>query len=160
LEQVSFFELDQPSLLPVMLDWTGAAETGGVWRRIFYAVPNPEQRGAFKLGLHHSGQPVDPADGPFDPDPVRVTAVEDWAAERYAPHHVSAPTDTCLYTNTPDVDFVIDRVGPIVVGSPCSGHGFKFAPLVGKALAALALNEAPPISLDAFRIARFAEGSG
>jgi sarcosine oxidase len=53
----------------------------------------------------------------------------------------------------------MDRVGPIVIGSPCSGHGFKFAPLVGKALAALALNDEPPISLDPFRVARFSEGS-
>ena len=49
--------------------------------------------------------------------------------------------ETCLYTNTPTEDFVI---GPlpgeprIVVGSACSGHAFKFAPLTGRALAELA----------------------
>jgi sarcosine oxidase len=42
---------------------------------------------------------------------------------------------TCLFTNLPDEDFVIDRVEGITILSPCSGHGAKFAPLIG-ALAA------------------------
>jgi sarcosine oxidase len=45
---------------------------------------------------------------------------------------------TCLYTTTPDESFVVDRRGPIVVGSACSGHGFKFTPLTGRRLADLA----------------------
>ncbi|HET7012645.1 MAG TPA: FAD-dependent oxidoreductase [Streptosporangiaceae bacterium] len=44
---------------------------------------------------------------------------------------------TCLYTRTPNEDFVLDRRGPIVVCSPCSGHGAKFAPLVGELAADL-----------------------
>ena len=48
-------------------------------------------------------------------------------------------TETCLYTNMPDHSFVVERQGRVVVGSACSGHGFKFAPLVGRELAALAL---------------------
>jgi glycine/D-amino acid oxidase-like deaminating enzyme len=39
---------------------------------------------------------------------------------------------TCLYTSTKNDDFILDRVGPIVVCSPCSGHGAKFAPLIGE----------------------------
>jgi sarcosine oxidase len=39
---------------------------------------------------------------------------------------------TCLYTRTPDEDFIVDRAGPLVVLSPCSGHGAKFAPLIGE----------------------------
>jgi len=39
---------------------------------------------------------------------------------------------SCPYTWTDDRDFVIDRVGPLVVLSPCSGHGAKFAPLIGE----------------------------
>ena len=63
-----------------------------------------------------------------------------WVAERYpeaepAPHHA----ETCLYTNTDDERFVLERHGSIVVGSPCSGHGFKFASLIGRRLAELAL---------------------
>ena len=44
----------------------------------------------------------------------------------------------CLYTTTPDESFVLERRGPVVIGSPCSGHGFKFTPLIGKRLADLA----------------------
>lgn len=39
---------------------------------------------------------------------------------------------TCLYTSTPNEDFILDRVGPLVVSSACSGHGAKFAPLIGE----------------------------
>jgi sarcosine oxidase len=39
---------------------------------------------------------------------------------------------TCLYTETPSEDFILDRVGSVVVCSPCSGHGAKFAPLIGE----------------------------
>jgi sarcosine oxidase len=42
---------------------------------------------------------------------------------------------TCLYTSTPTEDFLLDRVGPLVICSPCSGHGAKFAPLIGELVA-------------------------
>jgi sarcosine oxidase len=44
---------------------------------------------------------------------------------------------TCLYTQTPTEDFILDRVGPLVICSPCSGHGAKFAPLIGMLAAGL-----------------------
>jgi len=49
----------------------------------------------------------------------------------------------CMYTTTPDEHFVVGRAGRIVVGSPCSGHGFKFAPVVGRFLSELALGRDP-----------------
>jgi glycine/D-amino acid oxidase-like deaminating enzyme len=45
---------------------------------------------------------------------------------------------TCFYTVTDDERFIIERHDRVVVGSPCSGHGFKFAPLSGRRIAALA----------------------
>ncbi|WP_460455392.1 FAD-dependent oxidoreductase, partial [Arthrobacter bambusae] len=45
---------------------------------------------------------------------------------------------TCLFTNTPNEDFVIDRTGRLTIVSPCSGHGAKFAPLIGQWAADLA----------------------
>jgi sarcosine oxidase len=47
---------------------------------------------------------------------------------------------TCLYTSTPDSEFVFARVGPVAVVSACSGHGFKFAPEIGRRAADLALS--------------------
>jgi sarcosine oxidase len=49
---------------------------------------------------------------------------------------------------------VLDRTGPVVVASPCSGHGFKFVPLIGEILADLATDESPPIPLERFRLDR------
>ncbi|MCG7202684.1 FAD-dependent oxidoreductase [Streptomyces arenae] len=51
---------------------------------------------------------------------------------------------TCLYTSTPDEDFVLDRHGPFVVVSPCSGHGAKFTPLIGALAADLATGRTAP----------------
>jgi monomeric sarcosine oxidase len=51
---------------------------------------------------------------------------------------------TCLYTSTASEDFILDRYGPFVICSPCSGHGAKFAPLVGEIAADLACGGAPP----------------
>jgi monomeric sarcosine oxidase len=50
---------------------------------------------------------------------------------------------SCLYTSTPSEDFVIDRQGPFVICSACSGHGAKFAPLTGEIAADLADGAAP-----------------
>jgi len=70
---------------------------------------------------------------------------------------------TCLYTMAPDEDFVIDRVPGrerIVIASPCSGHGFKFAPAIGQALADLALTGRTAVDLRRFRLSRFARSAG
>jgi sarcosine oxidase len=61
---------------------------------------------------------------------------------------------------TPDADFVIGRSGErgaLVYASPCSGHGFKFAPVIGEALADLATGVTPAIDLRAFHVSRFVE---
>jgi sarcosine oxidase len=64
--------------------------------------------------------------------------------ERHLPGVVPEPyaETTCLFTNTPNEDFVLDTVEGITVISPCSGHGGKFAPLIGKMAADLATGRA------------------
>jgi sarcosine oxidase len=64
----------------------------------------------------------------------------------------------CLYTNTPDGHFIIDRhpnSDRVIVASPCSGHGFKFASAVGEVLADLVLDGKSPFDLSLFRRDRF-----
>jgi len=51
---------------------------------------------------------------------------------------------TCLYTSTASKDFILDRQGPFVICSACSGHGAKFAPLTGEIAADLACGGASP----------------
>jgi glycine/D-amino acid oxidase-like deaminating enzyme len=69
-----------------------------------------------------------------------------------------ALVDRCMYDVTPDEDFILD-LHPggkgIVIGSGFSGHGFKFGPLIGELLAALALGEQPEFPMERFRLARF-----
>jgi glycine/D-amino acid oxidase-like deaminating enzyme len=66
-------------------------------------------------------------------------------------------TATCMYTLTPDEDFILDRhpTHPqVLICSPCSGHGFKFATVVGEIMADLAERGATPHPIGPFRIAR------
>jgi sarcosine oxidase len=64
----------------------------------------------------------------------------------------------CLYTVTPDFQFVIDRhpqMPGVIVASPCSGHGFKHSAAIGEALADLAAGQAPRVDLAPFAFSRF-----
>ncbi len=152
-EQVTYFALEDPAPLPTIIDWDVTPP------RTPYTVPNPERPGHFKIALHMSGPPVDADARSFEPDPQRVARVTAYASTRFAPHRDDGGTETCLYTNTPDEHFVLDRVGPVVIGSPCSGHGFKFAPLMGRVLADLATDRATTVPVERFRTARFAAAS-
>jgi sarcosine oxidase len=64
----------------------------------------------------------------------------------------------CLYTNTPDSHFLLDvhpDYSQVLVASPCSGHGFKFASALGEAMADLLLGSPPRLDLGLFRLDRF-----
>jgi sarcosine oxidase len=90
-----------------------------------------------KVGAHHAGPEADP-NVPGEPEPRLLDRIAAWANETYRladPSPVAA--ETCMYTTTADETFILERRGRIVVGSPCSGHGFKFAPAIGERLAAL-----------------------
>jgi len=97
-----------------------------------------------KVGFHGTGPVVDPDDRDFTPVPAEAERLQAYVA-RYVPGvDATKPTFiSCLYDNSPDEDFVIDRVGPLTVATGFSGHGFKFAPLLGEMLADLATGGAP-----------------
>ena len=85
------------------------------------------------------GELADP-DEVVGPDPALVEEIADWTRERFPaadPEPIDA--ESCFYTTTDDERFILQRYDRIVVGSACSGHGFKFAPAVGARLAALAV---------------------
>jgi sarcosine oxidase len=63
-----------------------------------------------------------------------------------------------MFTNTPDEHFIIDRLepaSPVIIASPCSGHGFKFAAVIGEILAELAIGGATRHNIDLFHLDRF-----
>jgi sarcosine oxidase len=65
---------------------------------------------------------------------------------------------TCLYTATPDRQFVIDRLAgaeQVIVASACSGHGFKHSAAIGEMLAGMALDGREVPGLAPFRLRRF-----
>jgi glycine/D-amino acid oxidase-like deaminating enzyme len=67
--------------------------------------------------------------------------------------------EVCLYANAPDQTFVIDRhpAAPgVAFASACSGHGYKFAPVIGEILADLVLRGATDWPMEPFRADRFA----
>ncbi|WP_433931327.1 FAD-dependent oxidoreductase [Curtobacterium flaccumfaciens] len=97
-----------------------------------------------KVGFHGTGPVVDPDHRDFVPVPAEAERLQAYVA-RYVPGvDATEPTFiSCLYDNSPDEDFVIDRVGPLTVATGFSGHGFKFAPLLGEMLADLATGGVP-----------------
>jgi sarcosine oxidase len=101
----------------------------------FYALSDPEH--GLKVGSHMRGRSSDPdEERGADPDLVREIAA--WTAERFPradPEPVNA--ESCFYTTTDDERCILERHGRIVVGSACSGHGFKFGPAVGERVAGL-----------------------
>jgi sarcosine oxidase len=104
-----------------------------------YGLPCPD--GLFKIGEHHSGDVVTGDVRTFTTPAERVDRMARYVAEwlpGLEPDVVR--TATCLYTSTPTHDFVLNRVGPVVVGAGFSGHAFKFVPEIGRRLAALALD--------------------
>lgn len=104
-----------------------------------FALHDPQH--GVKAGAHHAGVEAD-ADELGEPDPAVLDRVVRWLRERLpAVDPKPVAVETCLYTTTPDERFILERHGRVVIGSACSGHGFKFAPAVGRRLAALALEE-------------------
>jgi sarcosine oxidase len=130
-ETVSYFRLESDRPVPSVVDFKPGGRGHGT-----YALADPVH--GLKLGIHQSGKPLDPDDPP-GPDDELVELMRE-AVARYFPTADPEPArvDTCLYTNTDDERFILERHGRVVVGSACSGHGFKFAPVVGERLADLA----------------------
>ncbi|HWQ14719.1 MAG TPA: N-methyl-L-tryptophan oxidase [Roseiflexaceae bacterium] len=114
----------------------------------------------FKFGrYHHLEEAVAPDDYDREPNQQDEEILRAFA-ELYFPEG-AGPTMTlksCMFTNTPDGHFVIDRHPrhpQVVFASPCSGHGFKFASVLGEILADLAEREETRHSIDLFRLDRF-----
>jgi sarcosine oxidase len=115
---------------------------------VVYGLPagrDGQVPGAVKIGEHGRGTVTtgDERDGIVSP--AARDRVRGFVSDRLPgldPEPVGEVT--CLYTSTASEDFLLDRRGPFVICSPCSGHGAKFAPLVGEIAADLACGDATP----------------
>ena len=124
-----------------------------------YGFPSDGQIAGIKIALHHPGPTFDPNEPDRPVDPAATAALVEYAARRLpdlAPRVVFS--EGCLYTNTPDEQFVIDAapgLRNVWVVTGCSGHGFKFTVLLGKIAAELATQSGPARDLSRFGLARF-----
>jgi sarcosine oxidase len=126
---------------------------------VHYGVPPFGDAGVKVAKHHHRDETVDP-----DHHDRTVSAVDEAlvraALAEFLPSANGKLLDarTCLYTMTPDGDFLIDRVpglSHVVVASACSGHGFKFAPAIGEILAELATTGTTRHDIARFALKRF-----
>ena len=119
----------------------------------------PELGDGVKVARHHEGAEVDPDDVPrevTDDDVRPIRAV----LARLIPGANGRLRDSavCLYTNAPDSHFVLDfhpDHANVLIASPCSGHGFKFASTLGETMTDLLLGAPPRFDLGLFRLDRF-----
>jgi sarcosine oxidase len=147
LEQVSYFA-GAPDTRPSVIDLGRSV-------RLFYALVAPGV--GYKVAEDGVPRPWDPDrnDRPVDPEQERRIA--DYVREWFPgldpePRHAEA----CLYTMTPDSDFVLDEIDGVVVCGGDSGHAFKLAPLLGRLAADLAQGRQLPAQARRFAAGRLA----
>ena len=144
-----------------------AAERCPVWiahvrtthRESVYGIPAHDGSG-FKIAFHGGSAHDHPSQVDYAPDETDITELRDFM-RRYIPRLAEAPaveSRICLYTQTPDEDFIVDALpthAHVVIGAGFSGHGFKFSTTIGKMLSDLALDGATPHDDSLFKIGRF-----
>jgi len=135
---------------PIFIHW-GSGDIG-------YGFPILDN-GGLKTGFHVDNYEVTPDTYDCRPRPSVTERVSAYL-RRYLPDAAGEPFDaqTCLYTLTPDEDFVIDLVPGlpnVAVSSSCSGHGFKFGPAIGRALADLLAHGMTPMEIGHVRLRNF-----
>ena len=154
MEPAGFAEHFTPDRMPVSI-WELASG------QLFHT--KPDFGDGVKIGLHHGG-----AITTAETLERRVTPAEDAVIfdllRRFVPFAKGEIRQraVCMYTNTPDGHFVIDRhpeTESAIVISACSGHGFKFAPAIAEAVADLIDERPPRVDLSAFAIGRLAQSA-
>jgi sarcosine oxidase len=152
-EQPAHFAVSDPAA--VWPSYNHLPEPGNArydyWYSQTYGTLTPGE--GVKAGWHAVGPVTDPDARTFEPEPVQLAALQRYAREWLPGVDAdSLAPISCTYTSTESTDFVLDRVGPLVVGAGFSGHGFKFVPTVGRVLADLATGSGRPT--ERFSLAR------
>jgi sarcosine oxidase len=137
-QPVHFALRDEAIAWPSFNHFPGSPEAGyDYWLSPVYGMLTPGE--GVKVGWHGVGPVVDPDARDFAAVPAQLDALKRYAREWLPGVDADRATPiSCTYTTTPDEHFVLDRIGPVVVGAGFSGHGFKFTPVIGRILADLA----------------------
>ena len=125
---------------------------------IVYGIPCFNEI-AIKVGFHHSGIYLNVDEYKQKPNEEIIDNLREYL-KKYIPDLAgeSFGTTTCLYTTTPDHDFIVDLIPNypnIAIAAGFSGHGFKFAVGIGKALADLIIYGKTDIKIGHLAINRF-----
>jgi sarcosine oxidase len=147
-----------PDRMPVFI-W---GEFGSGSRGVFYGFPAVDgMRGGLKVATEQYEVSCDPNDLDTDVTAEESQRMFDECVKGRLPLNPSVvKSAACLYTVTPDHQFILDKhpeYPNVLLASPCSGHGFKHSAAVGESLAQWVTDGAPVIDLSAFALARFAK---
>ncbi len=129
--------------------------------KMFYGFP--DLGSGVKVAFHHQGELTSALAVDRNVHAADIASMRE-LLERYLPeaNGTFLRGTICLYTNTRDGHFVLDRIPEspnVLVASPCSGHGFKFASAIGEVLADLATEAPPRFDLGLFSLDRFRQPS-
>ena len=144
----------QPERFPVFTEATVDGE-------FIYGIPAFGRNG-LKMARHGRGQVVSPDTCERTPDPDYIAHIDAYIQERIPEVGKSTHAEVCLYTETPDEDFIIDAhplCPDVLIGAGFSGHGFKFCALVGRIMSELVQNGETGFDLQPFRMDREPEVS-
>ncbi len=123
--------------------------------KIFYGFPDLGD--GIKIAIHHGGKITAPDTidrHVSDEEITKITEIVKRFLDIKATFNYSV---VCMYTNTPDEDFIIDyhpENKNIIIASPCSGHGFKFSSAIGKLLCDMATEKPLNFDISVFNLAR------
>ena len=138
----------QPDRFPVFTEATADGE-------FLYGIP--AFGAGVKMARHGRGQIVSPDTCERTPDTDYIAHIDAYVQERIPELGKTTHAEVCLYTETPDEDFIIDahpRCPDLLIAAGFSGHGFKFCSLVGRIMSELALDSETDFDIHPFRIDR------
>ena len=153
-QQVCYYQptdskLYQPGRFPVFTEVTPDGE-------FIYAVPAFGEHG-LKIARHGRGQVISPDTPERIPDADYSAHIDAYVQERLPALGKATHAEVCLYTETPDEDFIIDvhpRCPDLLIAAGFSGHGFKFCALVGRIMSELVRNGKTGFDIHPFCIDR------
>jgi sarcosine oxidase len=123
--------------------------------KLFYGFP--DLGNGIKTAHHHAGRSIRPDEMLQDAAKEEISEMEGIANKYLNMVPIFTTSSVCMYTNTPDENFIIDfhpAFKNIIIASPCSGHGFKFSSLTGKLLSDMAMDNKIDFDLAPFSITR------
>lgn len=152
-QPVYWFETDDPPEIPVFLYDRGQV--------LLYGFPYVPGQG-LKIGVHHTEHYTTPMAVDREVGLEEIAEMVRHMAEIFPGHQWRLrEAEVCLYTTTPDGHFIVGRTGAgLVVGGGFSGHGFKFAPIIGEMLLDSALSGTNPKDYELFWPSRFGPPHG